>query len=317
MKCAQYGELVWLNAGSTGDRSEPQDSAQGTPWGFASSRQVHLTCWLRGGITDDVVVPENFNCQELEEAIRDQLGIGPIGGLRLRGQGSGPLLDDIQLRMFLTCTGEDKHILVFPEDHNVALKEPDEHIVQCKMEGSIPKFCRHKSIQCRELRAAMANAFPGVSVGCMRYGPKDINMLTSAASIAKYLTEESSHEPLKIFPAIKGGSEGNIKKAWKDQLAETLRVKGGLNRKAAETRIAAGVQKLSETVIAKVMIGRTKSDVDTLWNDLIKVSNDEDTGKRNYEWLTKDEKHSAEAQRKQGKRPQEAKPRRRRSCSGG
>ena len=102
MKCAQYGELVWLNSGYIGDRLEPQDLTQDTPWGFASTKQVHLPCWLQGGITDTVVVPENFNCRELEEAIRDQLGIGPIKGLRLRGQGNGPLLDDIQLRMLLT-----------------------------------------------------------------------------------------------------------------------------------------------------------------------------------------------------------------------
>ena len=50
------------------------------------------------------------------------------------------------------------------------------------------------------------------------------------------------------------------------------------------------------------MIGRTKSDVDTLWNDLIKVSNDEDTGKRNYEWLTKDERNTARKHRENKER---------------
>ena len=50
------------------------------------------------------------------------------------------------------------------------------------------------------------------------------------------------------------------------------------------------------------MIGRTKSDVDTLWNDLIKVSNDEDTGKRNYEWLTKDERNTARRHRENKER---------------
>ena len=41
------------------------------------------------------------------------------------------------------------------------------------------------------------------------------------------------------------------------------------------------------------MIGRSKTDVDTMWNEFIKVSNDEITGKHNFEWLTKGERNAA------------------------
>ena len=75
-------------------------------------------------------------------------------------------------------------------------------------------------------------------------------------------------------------------------MSEALKIKGGLTKKTAEARIAAGIQKLSEGVITQVMIGRAKTDVGGMWNELIKVCNGEVTGKHNFEWLSKDERNA-------------------------
>ena len=131
-------------------------------------------------------------------------------------------------------------------------------VVQCNLEGAAPRFIFiDRGIKYNEPRTTVANVFPDISVGCMRYGPQDIHMLTSTASIDKFLLEDSMHEPLKIVPGVRGGgAESNLKKAWKDHLVDALKVKGGLSKKVAEARITAGVQKLSESAIAEVMIGR-------------------------------------------------------------